>query len=179
MTSHTDRPEGNAIQADTQTQEHLWTLIRDIRFAMFTTRHGNGHLHSRPMTTQSHSSEQHDRLWFFMSRGSDPVDDLRTEPNVNVSFADTSKDCYVSVTGTGRVVDDPEKARALWTPMADAWFPGGVDDPDLALVEVLITHAHYWDVKESKITQLYKMAKAAVTGKPPTGMGEQGEVRMR
>ncbi|MEP7141150.1 MAG: general stress protein, partial [Caldimonas sp.] len=37
----------------------------------------------------------------------------------------------------------------------------------------------YWDVKESKIVQLLTMAKAAVTGKPPTGLGEHGEVRMR
>jgi hypothetical protein len=62
--------------------------------------------------------------------------------------------------------------------MTEAWFPGGVDDPDVALVEVTITHAHYWDVKENKLLQLFKMAKAAVTGKPPTGMGESGEVRM-
>ena len=50
---------------------------------------------------------------------------------------------------------------------------------DLALVRVAITHANYWDVKESKIVQLYKMAKAAVTGTPPVDMGEQAEIRMR
>jgi hypothetical protein len=34
-------------------------------------------------------------------------------------------------------------------------------------------------VKESKLVQLYEMAKAAVTGKPPVDLGEHGEVRMR
>jgi len=34
-------------------RERLWDLIKDIKFAMFTTKHGNGHLHSRPMTTQN------------------------------------------------------------------------------------------------------------------------------
>ncbi len=53
------------------------------------------------------------------------------------------------------------------------------DDPDLALVSVAITHAHYWDVKESKLVQLYEMAKAALTGKPPSDLGESGEVRLR
>ena len=62
--------------------------------------------------------------------------------------------------------------------MAEAWFPGGVDDPDLALVCVKINHANYWDVKESKIVQLYQMAKAVITGKPPTEMGEQAKIRM-
>ena len=36
-----------------------------------------------------------------------------------------------------------------------------------------------WDVKDSKLVQLYKMAKAAVTGQPPTELGEHGEVRMK
>ena len=44
---------------------------------------------------------------------------------------------------------------------------------------VQIVHANYWDVKESKIVQLYTMAKAAVTGQPPTELGEHGILRMR
>lgn len=161
-------------------REQLWDLIKDIRFAMFTTQHNiNGHLHSRPMTTQNKAIDEDDRLWFFMSRKDGPVDDLGTESEVNVAYADPSKDRYVSVSGRARVVNDPAKARELWNKMAEAWFPGGVDDPSLALVQVTISHAHFWDVKESKLTQLYEMAKAAITGKPPTDLGESGEVRMR
>lgn len=160
-------------------REHLWNMIKDLKFAMFTTRHpSNGHLHSRPMTTQNKRLDEDDRLWFFMSRRSDSVDDLAGEPHVNISYADSGKDSYVSVAGTASVSSDKAKARELWNKMTEAWFPGGVDDPDVALVEVVITHAHYWDVKENKLTQLFKMAKAAVTGKPPSGMGESGEVRM-
>ena len=33
----------------------------------------------------------------------------------------------------------------------------------LALVKVTIVRAHYWDVKFSKIVQLYDIAKAAIT----------------
>ena len=62
--------------------------------------------------------------------------------------------------------------------MNDAWFKGGVDDPDVALVQVKIAHAHYWDVKDSKVTQLFKMAKAAMGGETPD-MGESGEIRMQ
>ena len=28
-------------------RDRLWKMIKDIKFAMFTTRHGNGHLHAR------------------------------------------------------------------------------------------------------------------------------------
>jgi len=43
-------------------RELLWKLIRNIRFAMFTTRHENGHLHSRPMTTQNKGLEADETL---------------------------------------------------------------------------------------------------------------------
>ena len=161
----------------TDDRAHLWQLIQDIRFAMFTTRHGNGHLHSRPMTTQNGKLDVDDKLWFFMSRSSDPVSDLDDESTVNIAYADPSQDSYVSVSGTARVVEDKAKTQELWSTIADAWFPGGANDPNLALVEVTITHAHYWDVKEGKLTQLFLMAKSSLTGTPPS-LGESAEVRM-
>ncbi|MEO8122919.1 MAG: pyridoxamine 5'-phosphate oxidase family protein [Burkholderiales bacterium] len=161
-----------------ETREHLWNLIKDMRFAMFTTRHGNGHLHSRPMTTQNSKVDEDQSLWFFASRSGQPVVDIGAEPVVNISFADPGKDTYVSVSGTAAVVDDRAKKQQLWSKMTEAWFPKGVDDPDLALVRVSIAHAEYWDVKENKAMQLFKMAKATITGKPPTSLGEHGEVRM-
>jgi general stress protein 26 len=159
-------------------RERLWSLIKGIRFAMFTTRHSNGHLHSRPMTLQNAKIDEDAALWFFMSRGSEPVDDIQREPTVNVAFAHTDKDSYVSVSGEAALVHDPAKVREFWSKINEAWFPGGPDDPELALVKVSITHADYWDVKESKPVQLFKMLKAAATGTRPTGMGEHGQVRM-
>ena len=163
----------------THSRQLLWKMIKDIRFGMFTTRHGNGHLHARPMTTQNKEIGADESLWFFMSRKSDPVDDLKTEPTVNVAYADPGADTYVSVSGKASVVDDPAKKKELWNKATEAWFPNGPNDPDVALVQVQIVHANYWDVKESKLVQLYEMAKAVVTGKPPMEMGEHGEVRMR
>ena len=160
-------------------RDKLWKMIKDIRFAMFTTRHGNGHLHARPMTTQNKSLEADDSLWFFMSKSGDPVDDLKTQPVVGIVYADPSSDTYVSVSGTAATVDDPAKKEQLWNKAAEAWFPAGPTDPDLALVQVQIIHANYWDVKESKLVQLFAMAKAVVTGKPPQDLGEHAEVRLR
>jgi general stress protein 26 len=159
-------------------RERLWELIKDIRFSMFTARHADGHLHSRPMTTQNKGVDEDSSLWFFMSRRSDPVSDIAQDPAVNISYADVGADSYVSVSGHAAVVDDLAKKQQLWSKMAEAWFAGGAADPDLALVQVKISHAAYWDVKESKLVQLFKMAKAAVTGNPPQGMGEHAEVRM-
>jgi len=158
-----------------QGSDKLAKLIKDIKFAMFTTHKMQGHLHSRPMTTQNKDITD-DSLWFFMSRSGDPVSEFQGDDQVNVSYADPGSDTYVSVAGTARVVEDQARKQALWNKGAEAWFKGGVDDPDLALVQVSIAHADYWDVKESKIVQLYKTAEAAITGKPPK-LGEHGHIR--
>jgi general stress protein 26 len=155
----------------------LWELVKDIQFAMFTTR-ADGRLRSRPMTTQNSEVDERASLWFFMSRGSEAVNDIGADPVVNVAYADPGRDAYVSISGEAAVVEDRGKKEQLWSKLAEAWFPGGAGDPDLALVEVRIEDAEYWDVKESKVTQLYKMARAAVVSDPPTGMGEHGEVQM-
>ena len=76
------------------------------------------------------------------------------------------------------MVEDDAKKKELFSTFAKSWFPGGASDPDLALVAVAIDHADYWDVKTNKAVQLFKMARAALTGIPPTDMGEHGKVRM-
>lgn len=162
----------------TESQRQLWSLIKDIRFAMFTTRRGDADLHSHPMTTQNSRLDEDANLWFFMSRSSETALDLVGDPHVNVVYADPGEDRYVSVSGSATIVDDAEKKQALWSPLVGAWFPNGVGDPDLALVRVRIRQAAYWDVRSSKLVQLFKMAKAAVTGKPPEKIGEHREIRL-
>jgi len=164
------------MSTDTVAEEHLWPLIKGIKFAMFTTHHGKGHLDSRPMTTQN-TSMPDDKLWFFMSVTGDAAQELAQQPQVNLSYADPSKDIYVSVSGSAEVVDDKAQREALWSKFAQAWFPGGVDDPDLALVRVTVSHAHYWTVSENKLTQLFVMAKAVFSGEKAV-LGESGEVSL-
>jgi general stress protein 26 len=154
-------------------------LIKDIRFAMFTTRQADGSLRSRPMTTQNDPEDPEGNqpsLYFFASLTGEPVADLQRDPAVNVGYADPGRDSYVSVSGKATVVDDADRKKRLWSKFAEAWFPGGPEDPDLALVRVQIEQAEYWNVKESKVTQLFKMARANLTKEPPTDMGEHGRV---
>ena len=73
------------------------------------------------------------------------------------------------------LLEDPAKKEALFTTMAKAWFPDGPTDPNLGLLAVSVLRAEYWDVDDSKMVQLFKMAKAAVTGKTPD-LGEHKKV---
>jgi hypothetical protein len=72
----------------------------------------------------------------------------------------------VSVSGRARLVRDKDKARELWNPTLRAWFPRGLDDPELALLCVTVTKAEYWDTPNSRMVQLVGFLKGALTGEP-------------
>ena len=158
--------------------QKLWELIKDIKFGMFTHRHAGGMLHSQPLTTQNKALDEGATLYFFVPRQGEVAQHVLEDDHVNIAYANPGDDSYVSVSGQALIVEDMGKKEALWSPMAKAWFPGGPTDPDLALLQVSITHAEYWDVTESKMVQLAKMVKAALTGEPPQKMGEHKEFRI-
>jgi general stress protein 26 len=158
--------------------ETLWKLIKDIRFGMLTHRTAAGMLHAHPLTTQNRGLDEHAELYFFIPKSGELYERLLTDGEVNVSYADPGEDSYVSLSGQVRFVDDLAEKERLWSPAAQAWFPGGHTDPEVALLAVRIRHAEYWDVDESKMVQLFKMAKAAVTGEPPRQLGEHRELTL-
>ena len=159
-------------------QETLWSLINGIKFGMLTHRHTNGELHSHPLTTQNKPGDEGSALYFFISRKSEMANRIQQDSNVNVSYAHPGTDTYVSVSGQGELIEDQTKKDYLFSPMAKAWFPGGATDPDLALLKINIGHAEYWDITDSKMVQLAKMAKAAVTGKQPKNMADHKEINL-
>lgn len=166
------------MSKDKTPHQHLWEMIKDIRFGMLTHRHTEGGLHAHPLTTQNKELGEKGVLYFFVSRSTEVGQRLRADGNVNVSYSDPHKDHYVSISGVARISEDMDAKKRLFGPMAKAWFPGGAADPELELVEVQITSAEYWDVKESKMVQLAKMAKAALTGDTPPRLGEHKELNL-
>ncbi|MGI9105247.1 MAG: pyridoxamine 5'-phosphate oxidase family protein [Pyrinomonadaceae bacterium] len=142
----------------------LGEMIADIEFAMLTTAEADGALRSRPMATQQ--VEFAGDLWFFTRASSPKVDEVEHEHHVNVSYAKPDAQRYVSVSGKARLVRDREKFEELWKPSLKAWFPEGLDDPDLALLKVTVEQAEYWDSSSSAVVHLVGFVKAIVTGQP-------------
>ena len=121
----------------------LAALVRQIGTGMLTTLEVDASLRSRPLETVELDREG--RLWFF-TQASSPKS-ARAEAgdhHVSVSYADPRDEDFASISGTARVVRDLEKMRALWTPELGRWFSRGLEDPDLALLEVRIDKAEYW-----------------------------------
>ena len=145
----------------------LAEMIKGIRVTMMTTVEEDGSLRSRPMATQQ--TEFDGNLWFFTGASSPKIDEVQQDQHVNLSYADPDSNRYVSLSGTAKLVSDKQKAKELWNPFVKAWFPKGLDDPELALLKVTIDSAEYWDSPSSKMVQLAGLAKALITGKPIKG----------
>lgn len=150
-------------------------IIDSIEVGMLTTMEPDGEHRSRPMQTQKLDSDG--CLWFFTSRSSHKTDALEANPNVNLSYADKGAQSYVSVVGTASIVDDPAVKEDLWSPIAKAWFPKGLDDPDLTVLKIKIKEAEYWDSSSSKMVQAFHIAKAIVTGEQ-YDEGDHGKVKI-
>jgi general stress protein 26 len=153
----------------------LRTLIGRMKVAMLTTTTNAGELRSRPLHTLA--CDDDGTLWFFVSASSPKVHEIEHEyGHVGLSYADTGRQDYVSISGTGSLVRDRERMKKLWTPWARLWFPEGVDDPDLALLRVNIDAAEYWDAPGSSVRRLYGLAKARASG-DLSSLGEHRKLR--
>ncbi len=142
----------------------LRELLAGIRYAMLTTRAADGTLRSRPMMTQEVTPEG--RLWFFTSTKTSKAEDIRDNEEVNVSCIDEPQRRFVSVSGRATLVHDRRKAQDLWRAYYRAWFPGGPEDPDVALISVIVDEASYWDLRTNTLVELAGFVKALVTGEP-------------
>jgi general stress protein 26 len=138
--------------------------IKGIRVAMLTTLEEDGTLRSRPMATQD--MDFVGDLWFFTQADAPKVDEVQQHRQVNISYAKPDDNLYVSVSGTAQLVRDRQKIEELWkpSPFLKIWFPKGKDDPNLALLQVSVTSAEYWDSSSNKMMLLFNAMRAAATG---------------
>jgi general stress protein 26 len=157
--------------ADQMTREEViqkvGDLIKDIKMAMLTTETEDGVLRSRPMATQN--SPFDGTLWFFTSASSGKVSELDWNPEVNLSYAEPSDTKYVSISGNGEIVRDRAKMEELWSDVYKAWFPQGLNDPDVCLLKVEVSTAEYWEAKSGKMVRLFGHLKALATGERAQG----------
>lgn len=165
------------MKKDGGRKRELRALIEDIEVAMFTTRRPDGRLVSRPMATQA-QAEGAD-LWFVTSTDTEKLDELESDPNVNLAYYDVKSREYVSVSGRARVVNDRAKIEELYRPDWKAWFPGDdqrsgtPEDPRIVLIGVDAQSVTWLDVDKPKPIVFYEVVKGMITGATP----DIGEVR--
>lgn len=156
--------------------EKLKARIEDIEICMFSTVEQDGRILSRPMSTRKMDPDG--TLWFFTNELSEKVDEVEMYDNVNLAYANVNKQSYVSVSGSAEIVKDRMVIDKLWSPILKAWFPRGLDDPNLALIKVIPHSAEYWNASSSKMEQMLNVAKAIMKGKQYE-TGEHGQINLK
>jgi general stress protein 26 len=154
--------------------QKLYDLIKDMKIAMMTTVDTDGTLHSRPMHSQQ--ADEHGDLWFFTKIQSPKITEISRDNEVNLAYSDPDRQHYVSVSGKAEIVRDRARIAEMWSEGMRTWFPGGQDDPTIALIRVHPAR-EYWDSPNSTVLHLYGYVKAAVTGESPKP--EQEKVNLK
>jgi general stress protein 26 len=142
-----------------QDLQKLTEVMEGMPIGMFTTFGPDGP-RAVPMARQQVAPGA--EMWFITARDTQHVSALEENPRAVITFS--SRDAWVSLTGTARVVDDQAKLEELWNTFAEAWMPEGPEDPNATLVRVDIERGEYWDTPGGRVASLISFAKAKLTG---------------
>jgi general stress protein 26 len=123
--------------------------MRDIDFAVLTTRGEDGALAARPMSN-NRDVEFNGDSYFFTNGDTRSVADIEGDPNVGLAYQAKSgvlhmKPFFVTVEGRAELIRDKADFAEHWTKDLDAWFEQGIDTPGLTLIKVHAQRLHYWD----------------------------------
>lgn len=122
--------------------------MKDIDFCMLATHH-DGAIAARPMSNNREVAWDGDS-WFFTWADSLMVRDIAADRRVTLSYQGKSgllgqRPFFVAVEGDGDIVRDKAAFAEHYTTDLDRWFEQGIDTPNLAMIHVHATRAHYWD----------------------------------
>ncbi len=152
----------------------VWDLIKKLRVCMLVT-HSNkaGDLRARPMTALLNVDDE--AIYFLTDVRKQKDDEIESDQNICLAFADSSAHQYVSLTGIATVSNDREKIAELWSAAAQLWW-NSKDDPNIRVLHIMPLRAEYWDSPGSIVTKV-KMVAAALTGGRPN-LGENSKVEL-
>ena len=163
----------NTATTKSEKMQEFNDLVDDMKLGMLVTQSPEGALVSRAMATQERRPDVD--LWFVTSTETHKVDELEANPEVNVSFLNSSSREWVSIAGTATINTDRALIRKLFKPDWGIWFQksdtdptaGTADDPRIVLIDIDAHTVDYFKSQDSRPVSLFKVAKAFATGTTP------------
>lgn len=141
--------------------QKIRTLIEEPRIVMMATRLNRFPYSARPKTPRYvhpmtiHKIDDSGDLWFFTSKQNSNFEDIQRNKNVQVIYSNEREQKYVSILGKAAYIKDKQKINELWNPFLQSWFEHQ-DNPDMALLNVGMQNAYYWDCLNSKLIPCFK-----------------------
>lgn len=141
----------------------FWTRVETVNAGMLETDSGARFV---PMSHQSQPEAQ--TLWFITAKDTTMFEDLAEGPkSCSYVIADGGKGMYAHLTGRLSVSQDRDRLEALWSTVAESWFDGGIDDPNVRLLSYVVDSGEVWVTPTSGLSFLFSIAKANLTGEKP------------
>lgn len=124
--------------------EHkFWKALRSDMTVMLGLA-GVDEGHTRPMTAQLDGDEDRGPIYFFGSKETELVSELKTDGRAIATFASKGNDVFATIHGTLSLDNDRAVIDRLWNSFVAAWYPGGKDDPNLTLLRLDADRAQVW-----------------------------------
>lgn len=155
------------------TDEHhrFWEILDEMSVGMVTTADG-GVMRARPMAPFVDAEAR--TLYFVTDSDSAKVLEISTNRDVAVSFANTSKMLFASVSGKGIISRNRDVIKRLWGPYCDVFFDGGPETADVVAIKIVPEQAEYWDNDMNKVAMAVEMTRAYFSdGGPDLGSNEK------
>lgn len=145
----------------------FWDRVTKINAGMLDANDG-----ARLVPMSHHADPDANTLWFITAQGTDVVDAV-DDGAVEASYiiADNGHGLHAHLKGALALSQDRAKLEELWGTVTDAWFDGGIDDPDVRLLSFKVESGEVWATPTSGIAFIFNVAKAKLTGDQPD-MGE-------
>lgn len=117
-------------------KKDFWKRVESSPFFMISLTGHNG----EPLTAQL-DKDQVDTLWFFSGKDNR----LAGGGAALAQFVSKGHDLFATLSGEVSIYNTPGMIDKLWSNKAEAWFPGGKTDPNLALLRFDIADAEIWE----------------------------------
>ena len=155
----------------------LKELSESAKFCMFCTDLETLPITARPMGLRETDAEGN--MWFLSSEESNKNLEIKEDNRVQLFFMNNGSSEYLSVYGKAFIYKDKNTIEEKWTPIANAWFEEGKEDPKVTVIRVTPDETYYWDTKAGKLVSFLSFAAAAITGtKTDNSDGVEGKLNI-
>ncbi|MCL6251190.1 pyridoxamine 5'-phosphate oxidase family protein [Altererythrobacter sp. KTW20L] len=126
------------MSTDAELKQKFWKALADSPF-VFLGRDGEPHS-AVPMTAQL-DKDATGKIWFFTTKDHP----LAKMGPATATFSAKDNQLFARFSGMLTEEYSKERRKMEWSPMMDAWFPGGQDDPNLLMLRMDLGAAEIWN----------------------------------
>lgn len=138
-------------------ESRFWNALSRDR-TMMLGLHAVAEGHTRPMTAMLDEGRR--SMWFFTVKDNAMVNELDQGHRAVATFTAKGHDLFATLHGTLLVESDPAMIDRLWNSYIAAWYEGGRNDPNIALLRLDPEQAEIWENASSLLAGIKMMFRA-------------------